>query len=144
MSLCGQRLCPSSSRFHQIDPNIPQDLSPKSPGAPWAQPTPHGGVFGKEMSSLPGVGRFISVCLQSSYPTYFNSGFNFQVNRAKGNNNNTKIRRLLRLHKINITLNVMADRNKTFGMLSSKDAEGLSQVCPEVMGNKRMMRCLYI
>lgn len=84
----------------------------------------------KETSLLPVVGRLISMCLQSSYPTYLNPGFNFQVNRVKGSNNNKKIRGLLRLHKINITLNVMADQSQIFRCSPQKTVKAFPKCAP--------------
>lgn len=111
--------------------SVPGPLALSGPEA-----TPSGGLcLAKEISFLPVVDRFISTFLQSSYPTYLNSGFNFQVNRQKGSNNNNEIRGCLRLHKI-ITLDAMADQSKTFGcslrrqlrpfpsVFSSREAKG--------------------
>lgn len=128
-------------------PTGPRTAAPNPLELSEPKATPCGGrsCLAKETSFLPFAGRFISTCLQScSTPTYPYLGFNFQVKRAQGSNNNNSKSRLLRLHQINITLHVMADQNKTLGCSLQKTFQAFPKCAQKFTGNKGMRRCIYI
>lgn len=119
-------------------PVTPQDFSPAPHSSLSPKPPTRKSCFAKEASFFPFVGRFISICLECSYPTYLNPSVNFKVKKPKDNNNNKTFAQITQnKYYSQCQGRTTITKKKTRGCFLLEDSGGLSQVCPKVHGKQK-------